>query len=191
MLRPRPSPTKGTRRTPTPGMAHGTHAHAGHSPAAHGHASHTDPAAEPPLPTKPLTPQTAAQLRSHAKTVTRLHKQYRKARGKLASVKESAGYVHKRLRADLGEHADGSLTDALEKAGELVSQLRRRVQIEERLDSLSRNQSELEEHVGESGEQPPISWQQAIGLVMIGAFGFTLAVGTFFLPAGTPAPTTR
>ena len=177
-------PHKG--HTAHPHAAHGTHAHAGHSAAAHGHAGHADSAADPPLPTRPLTPQTAAQLRSHAKAVTRLHKQYRQARGKLSAVKESAGHVHKRLRADLGEHADGSLTDALEKAGELVSQLRRRVQIEERLDSLSRNQAELEEHVGESGEQPPISWQQFVGLVLIGAFGFTLAVGTFFLPAGTP-----
>ncbi len=172
------------------GHAAPTHGHAhGHTAAGHAHAKHPAPAPAlsdaPVLPAKPLSPQMAEQLRSHAKIVSRAHKQYHKSRGALAAKKESAGHVHKKLKADLGDHADGSLTDALEKAGDLVSQLRRRVQIEERLDSLGRNQADLEAQVEESGDQPPLSVSHVFGLGLIFALGFAMAVGTFFLPSGT------
>ncbi len=139
----------------------------------------------PAVASKPLSPQTVAQLRAQAKSVSRLHRQYRKVAGGLASTKQAADHLHKRLRADLGEHADTSLTAALEKAGDLVSQLRRRVQIDERLDTLNRSHHDLEAHVDETVDPHALTLPQLAGLGVVFVLGFTLILAAVFLPAAT------
>ncbi|HEY1786255.1 MAG TPA: AAA family ATPase, partial [Pirellulales bacterium] len=185
-------PDAATPHTTPHATSHATPHTAPHA-AVHGkqHAKHPAspvPADVPPAPavaSKPLSPQTVAQLRAQAKSLSGLHRHYRKTAGGLAATKQTAEHLHKRLRADLGEHDNTSLTAALEKAGAQVSLLRRRVQIDERLDTLTRSHHDLEAHVQETAERHALAPMQLVGLGLVFVLGFTLILAAFFLPAGT------
>ncbi|HEX4147313.1 MAG TPA: AAA family ATPase [Pirellulales bacterium] len=165
---------------------HGKHhpPHAKHpAPAVPAAAAPADAHPAPAVPSKPLSPQSVAQLRAQAKGLSKSRRQYRKVAGSLATTKQTADHLHKRLRADLGEHDAASLTAALEKAGALVSQLRRRVQIDERLDTLNRSHSDLEAQVQDVADQHALTFPQLAGLGLTFAFG-SMLMAAFFLPAG-------
>jgi uncharacterized protein YhaN len=169
------------------GTSHGK-PHAGHGKPDAKHPAAAGPAEAHPAPavaSKPLSPQTVAQLRAQAKALSQSHRQYRKVAGGLAATKQTADHLHKRLRVDLGEHDTTSLTAALEKAGAQVSQLRRRVQIDERLDTLNRSHHDLEAHVQDTVDRHTLTPMQLAGLGLTFVLGFTLVLAALFLPAGT------
>ena len=58
--------------------------------------------------------------------------------------------------------------------------MRRRVQIDERLDTLNRSHNELETHVNETADQHALSLPQLAGLGVVFVLGFTLILAAFF-----------
>ena len=69
----------------------------------------------------------------------------------------------------MGPAKDKGLTQALAEAGDLVTQLRRRVQLDERLDQMSRRQADLEEQGQQATEKQMLSpWVlAALGSVFV------------------------
>ncbi len=63
----------------------------------------------------------------------------------IAAADETAAAHERQLTGMLDKAQPGGLTQALADAGEMVSQLRKRVQLDERLDQMSRREAELEE----------------------------------------------
>ncbi len=95
--------------------------------------------------TPDLSQRTAATLRGPARAL-------REANDRLAATKADREAIHReaqdiqdQLVAELAETGETQLDKALEKAGSRVTRLRRRLQVEERLDKLQRHRHELDE----------------------------------------------
>ena len=71
------------------------------------------------------------------------------------AAEESAAAHERQMTGMLDKGQSGGLTRALGEAGELVSQLRKRVQIDERIDQMSRREVDLEEQSQDHLEQHP------------------------------------
>jgi uncharacterized protein YhaN len=94
---------------------------------------------------EPIDRHTIDELRGIARSLRAARREARQLRAKATSAGE-AGETHARqLELAAGKATTGGLTEALAAAGELVSQFRARVQLEERLGQMTRRQSELEE----------------------------------------------
>lgn len=117
----------------------------------------------------------ARHLRSHRQGL-------REAKEAAVSHKRSVAQLRSNLSSALGDRAEQGLTTHLAQAGELVSQLRRRVQIDERLDQISRKLKELDGTTQEWAEKQMLSGQALAGvgaLVIGGLFGI---LGGLLLP---------
>jgi uncharacterized protein YhaN len=95
--------------------------------------------------TPDMSQRTTATLRGPARAL-------REANDRLTAVKADREGIHREAReiqdqlaAELAETGETQLDKALEKAGHRVTRLRRRLQVEERLDKLDRHRKELEE----------------------------------------------
>ena len=135
-----------------------------------------------PAPTAPLSPHTIASLRTQGKALSQLRRRVRKAHGDKTVARNTARDIHRKVATGLGDERPESLSTSLEKAGTLVAQLRRRVQIDERLDQLDRRRHELDEKSHESlDRQVPPLWQVAShGLFF--AVGIALLLISVFMP---------
>lgn len=114
----------------------------------------------------------------------RTHRQgLREAKQAAATHKRSLAELKNNLTSALGGRAEQGLTTHLAQAGELVSQLRRRVQIDERLDQISRKLKDLDASTQEWSEKQMLSGQALVGwgaLIVAGIFG---VLSGLFLPA--------
>ncbi len=91
----------------------------------------------------PLSPKALAELRSAARALRQAKQDRAAVRQQRSAAEESAQSHHRRMESTLGAAGDKGLTHALAEAGERVSRLRKRVQLDERLDQMSRRQTEL------------------------------------------------
>lgn len=123
-----------------------------------------------------VTSRVLASLRGPARTVREASKKLKHAKAERERNQIEVEEVNDRLAAELLQRREGSLKAALEKAGTLVTRLRRRIQIEERLDKMVRHRDELENDVEVLIDESilPLS-----GLAYPGAFfviGFTMLI---------------
>ena len=79
--------------------------------------------------------------------------------------------------------ASSDLAAAMDRAGSLVSQLRRRVQIDERLDQLARYQTELEERSRRLVDRQLLPVGVLVGLGAVFVVGVVLMLAGLFMPA--------
>ena len=100
---------------------------------------------------EPLSKRDLAELRAAAKALRHARGQAQEFHNQIAATAEKAADRGRQIETALGAAKEQGLTKALAEAGELVSQLRKRVQLDERLDQMSRRETELEaqshEHV--------------------------------------------
>jgi len=117
----------------------------------------------------------------------------RAATSKLRAFKEaikdntlSSDAAGGQIAAHLGQEGSGSVVEDLEKAGELVSKLRRRVQLEERIDKLGRHQQDLEEQTYAWMDRRMLPTGVLVGLGAVFVLGFSLVLSAIliFLPTG-------
>ncbi len=165
--------------------------HGGHAQAHDSHSSHhasesarTHDRSQESVPLAPLTPHTIAALRSQGKALRQLRQRLGKAKGDKASARQTAQSVKQQISTGRSDEAgDEPISTSLERSGTLVSQLRRRVQIDERLDQLDRRRHELEEKTHDSlDRQVPPAWQ----ILSHGVFfmvGIALLLASIFLPS--------
>jgi uncharacterized protein YhaN len=96
---------------------------------------------------------------------------------------QGAQAAAEQLVAALKARGAESLTPLLERAGQLVSQLRRRVQLEDRLAELSRRKSELDERSRELLANALLPGWAVIALGAVFVLGVVAALAGLFLPA--------
>ncbi len=154
--------------------------------------------AKPPLKpvSKPAerTPDRAPQLPPHVS-----HKALQSLRGPATELRRAARAAKQSRRAAqqtqeqsksqtqavdqaLAAAPGGDLTAAMQKAGDKVAQLRRRVQLDDRLDRMTRHRADLEEQTHQLlGKQILPLWVLA-GLGSIFVVGVLMLLGGMFLP---------
>lgn len=131
-------------------------------------------------------PQAAARLarlRPAARAVREPQVRLKSAQAELADSQQLAEQLASQIRAALGQTPDKELAPALERAGNLVGQLRRRVQIDERLDQLTRHESELAEQGRQLLDRQLLPGSVLMGLGAAFVLGTMLILSTFFLSA--------
>ncbi len=143
--------------------------------------------AEPPAGSpEPFSKNSLSELRAAAKALRQARRDLRAYRERIVAAEKSADQHQRQLDTTLGNGRDGGLTKALADAGELVSQLRKRVQLDERLDQMSRRQKEFDEENGDQLERQILpTWALAsLGvLFVLGCALVLLYLAGLILPA--------
>lgn len=138
------------------------------------------------LQTAPLSPRAISELRAAAKAVSQARRDIRQLQSRTATSAEASAGLLRQVEAAAGRAGQKGLTQALAEAGELVSQLRKRVQLDERLDQLARRETQLEEQGQDHLENQILpSWALAgLGaLFVLGCALVLLFVAGLVLPA--------
>jgi uncharacterized protein YhaN len=92
-----------------------------------------------------LTPRSFVSLRSPAKNLHHARESLEQARIDAKTAQETADSLAQEIAGALSTRNASNLNEAMDQAGQMVSQYRRRLQIDERLDQLSRHAGELDE----------------------------------------------
>jgi uncharacterized protein YhaN len=132
-----------------------------------------------------------------AKAITALRapsKSLRQCRQRLAESQQAAATAHETVQSltrqiDSALQARGQrdLTAAMDRAGSLVSQLRRRAQIDDRLEQLARYQTELEERSRRFVDRQMLPMGLLVGLGAVFVIGAVLMVAGLFMQASITA----
>jgi uncharacterized protein YhaN len=112
-----------------------------------------------------------ARLRSPGRAVRQCQERLQQAEREAASTSDSAQSASQQVEAALAARQERDLATAIDRAGNLVSQFRRRMQIDERLDQMSRYASELEEQ----GEK--LLDRQLLPIWVVGGLGTVFVLG--------------
>ncbi|MCE9547979.1 MAG: AAA family ATPase [Planctomycetia bacterium] len=123
-------------------------------------------------------------LRRAAQSLANAKKRRKEAQHAIDKVGADARAAEKELAAGLAKLGETDLTVALEKHGTLTGQLRRRIQLDERLIQMDRNQKELTEQTHVSLDKQLLPTNVLIGL------GAAFIVGTLLILVGLLMPTT-
>jgi len=135
---------------------------------------------EMPEFTPEISHRMLATLRGPARSVQEANDRLHAARAEREDSRREAEEVSEQLQTELAETGQAELDLALEEAGHRVAMLRRRAQLEERLDKMGRHRKELEEDRHELVEEqllpvPTLVW---CGVPFI--LGVTLVLASFF-----------
>jgi len=125
-----------------------------------------------------ISRSTIATLKPAARGVRQCRQRVEQAKAEVAAAKETAESLGRQIEDALVELGHTELDAALDQAGGRVAQLRRRKQIDERLDEMARYQSELE------GQSRRLVERQVLPLPVLAGFGAVFALGVMLIVAG-------
>ena len=114
-------------------------------------------------------------LRSPSRRLSETRRQLVDAKERASAAEETAKTLEAQIAAGLSDRQETSATAAVEEAGDLVSRLRRRVEMDERLDRMTKSRTDLERQTRESLETQLLPAWVLIGLGGIFVFGLLLA----------------
>lgn len=149
-------------------------------------ASHTGLGIAPQTGAETLSKRGLVELRAAAKSLRDTRREVRPLREQMAKAQETAANLGRQIDAALGDARQMGLTQALARSGERVSQLRTRVQLDERLDQMSRREAELNDQGDEHFENQMLSGWVLAGLGSLFVLGCALVllfVAGLILPA--------
>lgn len=126
--------------------------------------------------------QAGRRLRPLARVISRCEQAAADARQALDAARVQSETLRRQVESGLSGRASPDLSAALDDAGTRVSLLRRRVQMEERLDQTLRHHAELEEQSRELLDK------QMLPLWVVGAFGIPFVLGAMLALAGIFLP---
>ena len=132
--------------------------------------------------TPDLSPRRLAALRAPAAEVRRALQAAREAHGKVRDGEQEVESQGKSLAAALSSRGVKELNPALETAGQLVTQWRRRVQLDDRLERMTRHRADLEEESHASLDR------QILPMWLLASLGGVFVVGVLLLFAGLLLP---
>ncbi len=138
------------------------------------------------LPT--LSPPALTRLRQPGKRLAQAMRDFSAHRRDAEDAHHAAAGVHKQVAEALADRDAPDLGTATQRAGNLVNQLRRRIQLDERLEQLVRNQQELREQSHGLLQQQVPTGSTAIMLALIFVGGVLLVALGIFIP-GWNTPT--
>jgi uncharacterized protein YhaN len=132
-------------------------------------------------------PKTLAALRSPAKTLRRCRQHRIEATEAAAQARQTVETLAQQISTALSARGESSLTEAMDRAGNLVLQLRRRVQIDERLEQLAQYQAEIEQRSRVLVGRQIMPVGILVGLGVTFAIGVLLILTGLFMPASVTA----
>ena len=130
-----------------------------------------------------LSSRSLAALRSPARALRSCRAKLKQAKLEQKKAKETAHSLARQIQSALSARQESDLTAAMDRAGNLVAQYRRRLQIDERLDQLSRHQLELEEQCQSLIERQLLPVGILAGLGAAFVLGVVLILAGLFMPA--------
>lgn len=92
-----------------------------------------------------ISTQTLASLRQPARALRQSRQEVEQIRGEGGLAETTARELSEQVEAGLAAWGEKSLTEAMNRQGSLVSQLRRRLQVDQRIDQMDKHQGEMEE----------------------------------------------
>jgi uncharacterized protein YhaN len=122
------------------------------------------------------------RLRTPAATVRAARGSVEEARQQLAAAREEADSLEQETRTAFSGRNENELAGVIDQAGARVSQLRRRLLVDDRLDELTRYQADLEEQSREHLQR------QLLPVWVVTAFGGCFALGVILVMAGLFVP---
>ena len=125
-----------------------------------------------------LSVRSLAPLKPLARAVRDSHRALAKARQQNAGGRDTAETLGKQIQAGLTEQPNRDLLASVEKAGQLVSLLRRRVQLDQRLEQMAAHQEDLEE------QSTQLVDRQLLPLWSVVALGAVFVLGVVLILAG-------
>jgi len=123
-----------------------------------------------------------SRLRPPARAMKRCRRRMSEAEQQAAAAGQNAETLSGQITAALSPREQSDLAAALDEAGNLVSQLRRRVQIDERLDQMTLYQTELEE------QSRRLLDRQLLPVWVLLVLGAVFVVGVILVMAGLFMP---
>jgi len=132
-----------------------------------------------------FSPRALAALRPVAKEVRRCTQRLEEARAQVAAGEETHQSLSQKLQSSLDERGEQHLSTATERVGNLVAQLRRRIQIDDRAAQMDRYHEELAEQNRTLLDQQMLpGWILAAlgGLFVTGVLLVLLTIWNFFSP---------
>lgn len=147
-------------------------------------------AGSPAAAATPIARKTLVRLKQVAATLADVGKRKKAAFDEAERAKSTAAELAEQVRAALAGRPEKELTSAIEHAGTLVTQLRRRVQLDERLEQMARGRGDLENHGHDLLQRQVMPLGVLAGLGGLFVVGVTLVLsglflhGTFFGPVG-------
>lgn len=130
-----------------------------------------------------LSSRKLALLRGPGKRLRQCRQRLAESRQAEAAAQEAAELLQKQVDAALAARGERDLAAAMDRTGGLVAQLRRRIQVEERLDQLTRHQTELEERARLLLERQILPLGVLVGLGAAFVVGTVLILAGLFMPA--------
>lgn len=103
-------------------------------------------------------------LRRPATAVRRCRQQLEESQQRVRTAEETAATLEEQVQSAMERRGERSLSDASERVGNLVTQLRRRVQLDERIGQMERHQAELEEESEELLDRQMMPMPKLLGL---------------------------
>jgi len=140
-----------------------------------------DGAATGPLPD--LSPWVISTLRVPGRSLKQCRQQLGEAKQAMAAAEENARSLDRQIESALAPRDRRDLAEAMDQAGNLVAQLRRRVQTDERLDQMSRYREELDEQSRRLVDRQLLPVGVLIALGSVFALGVMLAMIGLFASA--------
>ncbi len=123
-----------------------------------------------------LSKRVRSELRATARTIQSTRQEIVALQDKVDVARATAAAHDRQLAASIDEDNPNGLTHSLAEAGELVSQLRRRVQIDQRLDQMSRREAELEAQSQEHYEKQVLPTWVIVGVGGLFVLGCALVL---------------
>ncbi len=129
-----------------------------------------------------LSAGSLARLRPPARAIKQCRRRIGEAGKQAAAAGQTAESLSAELSAALAQRNQNDLATALDAAGNLTSQLRRRVQLDERLDQMALYQKELEEQSRRLLDRQLMPLWVLLGLGAVFVVGVVLVMAGLFMP---------
>jgi uncharacterized protein YhaN len=136
----------------------------------------------PEVPWPAISPQSLAALRGPARQLHRCHAAFTRAEQDKSEHDRTADSTAAAVRAGLEAHGEDRLPDALGRQGGLVAQLRRRVQLDGRLEKMEQYRAELGQRCRY------LLGQQLLPMWTVAALGAVAVLGAVFAMVGLLVP---
>jgi uncharacterized protein YhaN len=127
---------------------------------------------------KSLSTRSLAPLRPLARALRDSQRRLEQIRQQATVGLESSNELNDRVKAILTEHKDRDVMSAVERTGKLVSQLRRRIQLDQRLEQMAAHQADLESQCTQLLDR------QLLPVWAVGVLGAVFVLGVALVLAG-------
>jgi len=134
-----------------------------------------------------LSAKVLASLRTPAKAMRQCRRRCKEAAKSQQKACASADALSRQIESALSARGETDLAAAMDRAGGVVLQFRRRAQFDERLDQLSRYQTELEQQSRKLADHQLLPLGVLAGLGGVFVLGVVMILTGLFLPALIPS----